>query len=118
MGKNDQFANIAIAGIHAEGKGLKMPVPEEIEQKPLPLQKGAGAERRIKNQSIRTQEELRRELDRKKAYYRPFLQRLTPTLPSLRERKTLERFPGGWKQNRTDRNSRGSSWEKDSGRRS
>ena len=92
MGKNDQFANIAIAGIHAEGKGLKMPVPEEIEQKPLPLQKGAGAERRIKNQSIRTQEELRRELDRKKAYYRPFLQRLTPTLPSLRERKTLERF--------------------------
>ncbi len=89
--KNDMFANIASMTQDFADRGLAkppvMPTPDVI----LPMAKTAP----IANYcapKMSTQAELMTEVERQKAYYKPFMQKLAPKVDSMRIKQELKEF--------------------------
>lgn len=89
MAKNDFFAQIAASGIQSVGKGLSIPQPPELEEKYFNME---GIDEKavfIPLHKMSTREELYEEVERQKAYYRPFFEDYAPELENLRKRVEL-----------------------------
>ena len=91
MGRNDQYANIAISGISTEGKGLAMVTPPEFTPARLPVEPAEGP-RTIFPSGMSTEEELHAALSAWKAKLAPFKARLAPALEIPRRRAPLDEF--------------------------
>ncbi|HHV10153.1 MAG TPA: hypothetical protein GXX75_07750 [Clostridiales bacterium] len=88
--KNDQFANIAAGGVLTAGKGLKAPVPENVDKQVW--HSDNYGKKMIFPPKMCTKEELYKELDEWKLRYGPFLQRLAPELNKTGKSQELKEF--------------------------
>lgn len=88
--KNDQFANIAASGICTDGKGLEQVHAPLVDAPVLPFESGIAPA--VFTQKMITKEELNREVERQKSYYRVFMENYAPEMPAFRRRENLTVF--------------------------
>ena len=90
-GKTDDFAKIAQAGISFNGKNLIIPEPSLKPDICLPLSESADF-KKVYPPKMSTEEELLKELEKQREYYKPFMENLAPAPCNLRTRKYLKTF--------------------------
>ena len=90
--KNDMFADIAAAGIDSSGKNLAEPKPPVL---PARYLEGKGVDKEaafLWQDPVCDKESLYKEVERQKAFYRPFFRDLAPALESVRKKREIHDF--------------------------
>lgn len=95
MSKDDIFANIAMMGMNNQDKNLVAPPPPVLEEKYF-SKDGIDTEAIVTlTDKMSTREELYEEVEKQKAYYKPFFEDYAPELKETRRKKDLVAF--SWK---------------------